>query len=310
MIEILFTESAAGSMKYAKGLKSIVGEAFGIILETEDGHEPTEEEIAEVRAQVEQERRKKLENAVPMEGTARDVVYFPLNLSMGDISEPFSDSRAEELQAMVLIGGPDFSKIGQELMGAARNSLDRVLSAEGPVRIWYSRNPDEFCGFCHILTVLPEDADIRVVELPEYEVMETELRTYTGWGEIDPMDLGRFQRLERPLTDTERRYYRNLWRELRAENGTLRAVVNGRLCTVPEDFYDHFLLRELENQPRRFHEGRLIGEILSKYPLGLGDSLIALRIEEFISRGMLTPATEPEENRPIYHRYLEKGAGL
>ena len=62
----------------------------------------------------------------------------------------------------------------------------------------------------------------------------------------------------------------------------------------------------VEKQPWEFHEGRLIGEILGRYQLGLGDSLIALRIEEFISRGMLTPTTEPMEDRPIYHRYLRK----
>ena len=28
--------------------------------------------------------------------------------------------------------------------------------------------------------------------------------------------------------------------------------------------------------------------------------------EEFISRGMLTPATQQLEDRPIYHRYLRK----
>lgn len=307
MIEVLFTESAAGSMKFAKGLRSIPSEAFGIILTTEDGHAPTEEEIAQARARVEEERRRKLENAVPVEGSPRDVVCFPLNLSMGSISEPFSDARADYLQSTVLIGGPDFAGIGRELMETARKSLERVLSADQPLRIWYSRSPDELCGFCHLLTILPETADIRVVELPEYTVSGNELRTYTGWGEVEPMELGQFQRLERPLSAMERRYFASLWRELREENGTLRAVVNGRLCTVPADFYDHFLLRELERQPRRFHQGRFIGEILGRYPLGLSDSLIALRMEEFISRGMLTPATEPEEDRPVYHRYLEKG---
>ena len=310
MIEILFTESAAGSMKYAKGLKSIVGEAFGIILSTEDGHEPTEEEIAQAQAQVEEERRKKLQNAIPVEGSSRDVVYFPLNLSMGDISDPFSDARADYLQSTVLIGGPDFSKIGRELVDAARRSLERVQNTDQPLRIWYSRNPDEFCGFCHILTLLPKDAPIRVVELPEYEVLGNEIRTYTGWGEVDPYELGQFQRLERPLTEIERRYFANQWRELQRENSPLRAMVNGRLCSVPANFYDHFLLRELAEQPQRFHQGRFIGDILGKYPLGLGDSLIALRMEEFISRGMLTPETKPVEDRPIYHRFLRINAAL
>ena len=97
-----------------------------------------------------------------------------------------------------------------------------------------------------------------------------------------------------------------LWRTMQQENSPLRAMVNGQLLSVGADFYDGIILRELEKQPREFHEGRLIGEILGRYQLGLGDSLIALRIEEFISRGMLTPATLPCEDRPIYHRYLRK----
>lgn len=306
MIEILFTESAAGSMKLAKGVKNIVGSSTAVFIHNEDGAEISPEEPEAERLQVEEEYRKKRENAIQMEGTPRDVACFPLNLSMGDISAPFSGERAEYLQSTVLVGGPDFSRIGAELMETARKSLERVRSAREPVRIWTSRNPDEFCGFCHILTELPENADIRVVELPEYEVLGKEIRTYSGWGELGPYELGRFQTLERPLSTTERRYFSMLWRTMQQENSPLRAMVNGQLLSVGADFYDGIILRELEKQPREFHEGRLIGEILGRYQLGLGDSLIALRIEEFISRGMLTPATEAEPDRPIYHRYLRK----
>lgn len=310
MIEILFSESAAGSMKLAKDLKAIAGEAFGILFHTDDGHMPTGEELARERVRVEEERRKKFENAIPVEGTSLDVAYFPLSLSMGDISAPLSGCRAEYLQSLVLIGGTAFGNVGTEMMDAALESLKKVRSALAggqPIRIWYSSNPDELCGLCHILTLLPENADIRVVELPEYEVLEGEVRSYCGWGSIEPTDLGRFQALERKLTDTEQRHFTGLWRELETENGPLRAVVNGKLCTVDDNFYDTFILRELEKQPEEFHEGRLIGTILGKYPLGLSDSLIALRIEEWISQGMLTPLTEPEQMRPIYHRYLKKG---
>ena len=310
MIEILFTESAAGSMKMAKGIKNIAGSSTALLILNDDGSEPTVEELEREREKVEEECRRKRENAVAVEGTARDVVCFPLNLSMGDISKPFSDERAEYLQSTVLIGGPNFAEIGAELMATARRSLTRVQTAAEPVRIWTSRNPDEACGFCHILTCLPADADIRVVELPQMEVLDGEMRTYTGWGEISPYDLGRFQELERPLTEAERRSYTALWRELQSENGLLRAVVNGRLVSVGADFYDGIILREIKRQPERFPEGRLIGEILGRYQLGLGDSLIALRIEEFISRGMLIPATEPEDDRPIYHRFLLKGSCL
>lgn len=308
MLEILFTEGAAGSMQVAKSLNlDVIPSTFAVFREP-NGTLPAPEELARKQAQVEEEYRKKHENAVPVEGDSRDVVCFPLKLSMGDISEPFSDKRADFLQSMVLIDGEEFAGIGRELMATARSSLEKIRNASEPVRIWTSRNPDELCGFCHILTCLPEDADIRVVEMPEYEVMKNEVRTYSNWNEFEPTELGRFQALERPLTDTERRYFAGLWRELQTENGPLRAVVNGKICTVGEDFYDWLILRELENQPQEFHEARLIGQILGKYPLGLGDFQIAMRIEELISRGMLTPATEPEVNEPIYHRYLKKGS--
>ena len=309
MIEVLFTESAAGSMQYAKSAKSIIGSAFGVIYMSDDDHEPTPEEIAKEQARVEEEWRKKHENITVMEGSSCDVAYFPLNLSMGDISDPISDRRAAFIQSTVLFSGENFSDIGKTEVDAARESLEMVLSAidrDEPIRIWYSKNPDELCGMCHLLTLLPQNADIRVVELPEYEVADNMLTTHSGLGEIDPMELGRYQRLERPLTDMERRYFIGRWRELAQENGALRAIVNGRLCTVGADFYDCFILRELEKQPGEFHEARLIGEILGRYQLGIGDSLIALRIEEFISRGMVTPITEPEDDHPIYHRWLKK----
>lgn len=309
MIEILFTESAAGSMQCAKSIKNTLGSSTAVFLLTDDGHEPTPEEIAEAEAQVEEERRKRDENAVPMEGSPHDVAWFPLNLSMGDISDPFSDARAGFLQSQVLCSDPHMSGVGQAMLESARQSLEKIRSSDGPLRIWTSRNPDELCGFCHLLTLLPKNADIRIIKLPEYEISGSTLTTHTGWGEVLPERFGAYLPLEKPLSDIERRYHTGIWRQLQRENGPLRAVVNGRLTTVGVDFYDCFILRELEKQPEEFHEARLIGEILGKHQLGISDSLIALRIEDFISRGILTPVTQSEDGL-LYHRYLRKGAPL
>lgn len=123
MIEILFTESAAGSMKMAKGIKNIAGSSTAVLILNDDGSEPTAEELERERAKVEEKYRRKRENAVAVEGSPRDVVCFPLNLSMGDISEPFSDNRAKYLQSTVLIGGPNFAEIGTELMETAKGAV-------------------------------------------------------------------------------------------------------------------------------------------------------------------------------------------
>ena len=74
MIEILFTESAAGSMKMAKGIKNIVGSSTAVLILKDDGSEPTAEELERERVKVEEEHRRKRENAIPVEGSSRDVV--------------------------------------------------------------------------------------------------------------------------------------------------------------------------------------------------------------------------------------------
>lgn len=83
-------------------------------------------------------------------------------------------------------------------------------------------------------------------------------------------------------------------------------MLNGKLVSVPESLYDTFILRELEKQDNEFKEARLVGQVLGKYQLGIGDAWIALRIEQFIKDGLLIPITAPEPDAPIYHRTLQK----
>lgn len=98
----------------------------------------------------------------------------------------------------------------------------------------------------------------------------------------------------------------NRWKELQQENATLRAALNGQLVSVPESLYDSFILSELEKQENEFKEAQLVGQVLGKYQLGIGDGWIALRIEQFIRDGLLIPITAPEPDAPIYHRTLQK----
>lgn len=238
-----------------------------------------------------------------------ETVCLPLSLSMGDISAPFSDARAEYLRGLIRIPGPEFAQIGRELVETARASRERLRAASDagePIRVWYSQNPDEFCGFCHLMTLLPESAEIWAVELPAYEAVGNTVYTHTGWGDMEPERMEVYLGRQRLLTAAERRYFAAQWRRLAGENGALRALVNGRLCTVGADFYDPLILAELDRAGERFQEARLIGDVLGRHPLGISDWLVAGRVEEFISRGILEPETKPQENCPVYHRILRK----
>ena len=75
---------------------------------------------------------------------------------------------------------------------------------------------------------------------------------------------------------------------------------------MPETLYDGFIRREIAAEAGAFHEAKLIGRVLGKYKLGVGDAWIALRIEEMIHSGELEALAEPEEDMPLYHRFLRK----
>ena len=96
------------------------------------------------------------------------------------------------------------------------------------------------------------------------------------------------------------------WKQLQQENAPLRIYLNGKLQSASENIYDSFILREVDEQADEFSEANLIGNVLGKNQLGIGDVWIALRMEKFIKEGMFTIVTTPSEDDLIYHRTLRK----
>ena len=96
------------------------------------------------------------------------------------------------------------------------------------------------------------------------------------------------------------------WKQLQQENAPLRIYLNGKLQSASENIYDSFILREVDEQADEFSEANLIGNVLGKNQLGIGDAWIALRMEKFIKEGMFTIVTTPSADDLIYHRTLRK----
>ncbi|WFF71882.1 DUF3658 domain-containing protein [Proteiniclasticum sp. QWL-01] len=63
------------------------------------------------------------------------------------------------------------------------------------------------------------------------------------------------------------------WHDLMEENAPLRAIINGKITSVPEDFYDFIIIRNLPEND--FIMARFIGKLLGEYSLGISDSWYA-----------------------------------
>lgn len=164
--------------------------------------------------------------------------------------------------------------------------LKRFLDDGETVRIWYSDAPYSRCGFYHLCRILQKyENEIRVVKLPEYAVREKSITIYKNWGEVAAEEFAGFLPYEKKLSKKEVRLYGLLWSELADDNSPLRAVINGRVLGVPEDFYDFLIWKKLTDKPVK--EARLIGDILGYFPISVGDWWYAKRIEYYIRQGKI-----------------------
>lgn len=286
MIEILFGDSEAASMKAAKS-KIVIGAVNG----------PTAVWMA----------GKKTPPKKPftgwVEGTADEVICLGFMLDIGNIKEP-ADSlyRKKLIYSMYAQNQWEQDEETEEELEQAGDiyaselyRLRKFLDSGEKIRIWYSDAPYSRCGFYSLCNILKEyENEIRVVKLPEYIVRETSIVSYKNWGEVSAEEFAGFLPYEKNLSREEVRRYAFLWNDLVRDNSPLRAVINGRVCGVPEDFYDFLIWKRLTHKPVK--EARLLGDILGQYQLGVGDWWYAMRIEYYIQQGKIR-VIEDSENK-------------
>lgn len=291
---------------------------IGVIISHRDGRKPSRKELKAAQREAEEKARLAWESAVPMGGNRGDIYGFTLGLGIGDITEdvPGARRKAELDRLFSLYPREEGEDQAQDLLQRTKERLDSVLSraaAGEAVRIWYSDMPDELCGLYWLMAQLcrleQPHGDVFLVKLPEWEARaDGTVVQKSGWGEVSPGEWGWYQALQTLMPSTLCSHYAARWRALQAENAPLRAVLNRQLVSMPEDLYDGFIKREIATEPDEFHEAEIIGRVLGKYQLGIGDAWIAHRIEAMIRAGALEAVTCAAEDEPQYRRILKKCA--
>ena len=153
MIEIVFGESACGSLKIAQtyGKGKYRGSAVSIFMRHEDGSVPSSDEMKKAQLQAQEQERIAWENAIPLGGKSCDVYCFDMALSVGDISDNgIGEQRKNVFKKMLsvcFVEDLDYQveeKI-QKIKTTLTSVIERYVAGE-EIRIWYSYNPDELCG--------------------------------------------------------------------------------------------------------------------------------------------------------------------
>lgn len=290
MLEVVFSDSVKGAMCLAQHCCQDALVGIGVFC-----NEPLSPE--EEKKEIERARREWLErqrNAIPLGGSIKDVFGLSFALSMGDIAAPLESGPRKNLILKWLTADPwgelseardSAEKYWHGCLNDLENLKQRAKEGE-PVRIWYDYSPDGMCGLYFTAAQLKEaSVSVSAICLPPWEEDKSAVVQHTSWAEIVPEKLGSYLSLEKELTPAMRNALAMWWTSLQSDNAPLRAVVNGRLQSVDIQFYDEFIWSAVPDG--NFSIARLIGTILSKYQLGIGDWFISQRINVMIKRGAL-----------------------
>ena len=301
MLELCFSQSARGGLRCAQHCGGGGRKIIGVIMGRDDGRPATRKEIRQAQKQTQQKREALDREAIPLGGTAADVLGLSLGLEMGDIREPLGEARRELLRRWYDGNDEAADQDWQETL----ESADR-LRACGPgdaVRIWVDHTPSSACGLLHAASILEKTgAAVSVVPLPRWREEGKAVVSYQGWGEVEPELFGHFLSREEPVPPLILGVMASRWRELQRENAPLRAVVNGAVRSVGEDFYDDLIRRHIPEGQTKI--APIIGNVIGFERPGIGDVWLAERIRWMLSAGELRMVREDPER--FYRSVVER----
>lgn len=109
--------------------------------------------------------------------------------------------------------------------------------------------PDEKCGLLFLMEALSPwaaDGQISLLVLPRWLKTEGGVSVYSCWREVPSWIAAEMHIRPVPVPARIIRDMAGQWQQLQKENAMLRAVINGRVRSVREDFYDEVLARCLK----------------------------------------------------------------
>lgn len=296
MIELCFSESLAGSLKFASLMRkgeTLAGcSAFAAL-------GGTRRERARARREA---RRPQVWQGETLDLSPANVRPLTFALDFG----PLDDLPERRGALETLFGG--FPEAYETILRTNAETLRLLTEARktaAPVRVWISpHDPGDVCGLYFLCDFLAgADAPLYVVSLPACEAREDSFLEYRGGEDVPPEALGAAAQKTETLSPSARTAYAFLWRTLREESAPLRAYVNGRILNVPEDFYDFALRRSIPEGA--FPLAQAIGRALNELP-GVSDRLLFLRAQEMQRRGEIIAVAPPKDDHPYSGVFRKK----
>ncbi|WP_108671799.1 DUF1835 domain-containing protein [Peribacillus acanthi] len=225
------------------------------------------------------------------------VISFWDMFSIGPVwqlhEENGKEARFEWMKKVVTDEFDEFPDYKQKFEGAI-NQINSI--PEGVhITIWTSDNAHEQTGLRYVIHLLKgKNVDISLINTTaEYEeLFQVKKVKYTPLhtGEIPPEKLQIIYEEGRGklFTDHDREDLENEWLSLAESQETLRIWRNGRIQSLPEDYFDEVIIKRAKKLHAKqktkdyMKSARLIGEVLGHLDQYVGDAFLEHRLKTLI----------------------------
>lgn len=174
------------------------------------------------------------------------------------------------------------------------------IPSQQPIIIWAGENAHEQTGLRLVLYLLKEKtSDILIInpnEAYQTKLDTTEIDfTLRHMGELSFEQLKQIYENEKnahALTQTERKTFVQQWEQLCQDKEVLRIWENNKIISVPETFYDEYIINTLkkfhkkDKQNEFIKSARIIGEVVGHLDQYVGDHFIEYRIKRLVADGI------------------------
>lgn len=150
------------------------------------------------------------------------------------------------------------------------------LTAGEELRVWSSNMAIMECGLAHLCySARDSKSKIYIVRCPDDKPFDKYGNTH--WANINPDHCLQYTELIQELSADERNEYSELWQRLTEENSNLRIIKDGKVISVPDDYFDGMIQAEID-KGHRTHTA-LLGSCMNFLPEYVNYNWLCYRIE-------------------------------
>lgn len=220
-------------------------------------------------------------------------VCLPLTLSFGDLLELDSYSR-DSLKELYCEDYYPFEN-KYDFKSEMKLLKDEAEKAS-LIRVWSSHlNCDDYLLLLYICKCFP-NKKISAIFSEEFNWNSLSI------GMMDGKEMKELIKREHILTNNQINGYIREWDELVKVNSKLRYIVNGKVISVNDDYFDKIIL-DMLSKYEEIHLNRFIGELIGNQVINdAGDALYRYLINNLINKGSIAKYSK---NGKIYIKLLD-----